>query len=375
VLEHNFTGPEFTVGIEEELMLLDPDGWGLCQRIEDLLELVPDEMEGQVKPELFKAVLEIATRPHDDVPSAGRELVSLRERVIEIVESQGMAIGAAATHPFARCADQEIVDRERYRELVDELGIIALNELIFGTHVHVGIEGADRAIYVADGIRRNLPMFLALSTNSPFWQGERTGLMSSRVPIFRSFPREGIPPHYGTWEIFSHRVEMMMRAGAIEDYTFLWWDVRPHPKLGTVETRIFDQQTRVEHTISFAAMVASLAHRLCHLYDEDEPLIEYPTELIDDNKIRAARHGIDGQLIDFRAGRRVPAPEMVRELVALLAPHADELGCRAELEGIEDLLTNGTGSHRQIAFADANGNDLRALTAEIAERTHPQSPA
>jgi carboxylate-amine ligase len=371
LLEHAFTGPEFTVGIEEELMLLDPDGWGLCQRIEDLIALVPDELDGQVKPELFKAVLEIATKPHDDVPSAGRELVALRERVIGIVESQGMALGAAATHPFARCADQEIVDRPRYRELVDELGIIALNELIFGTHIHVGIEGADRAIYVADGIRRYLPMFLALSTNSPFWQGERTGLMSSRVPIFRSFPREGIPPHYGTWEIFSHRIELMMRAGAIEDYTFLWWDVRPHPKLGTVETRIFDQQTRVEHTVSFAALVVSLAHRLCALYDDDEPLIEYPTELIDDNKIRAARHGIDGPLIDFRAGRRVPAPEMVRELVELLHPHADELGCRAELDGVEDLLVNGTGSHRQIAIADANDQDLRALTAEIAQATRP----
>ena len=132
--------------------------------------------------------------------------------------------------------------------------------------------------------------------------------MSSRVPIFRSFPREGIPPHYGTWEIFSNRVEMMMRAGAIEDYTFLWWDVRPHPNLGTVETRIFDQQTRVEHTISLAALVICLAHRLCMLYDDDEPLVEYPSELIDDNKIRAARHGTDGRLIDFRAGRQVPAP-------------------------------------------------------------------
>ncbi|MDX6580943.1 MAG: glutamate---cysteine ligase / carboxylate-amine ligase [Solirubrobacterales bacterium] len=371
MLEHEFTGPEFTVGIEEELMILDPDGWGLAQRIEDLLAACPPEIEGQVKPELFKAVLEIATKPHDDVAAAGRELVALREAVIEITESAGMAIAAAATHPFARPADQEIVDRPRYHELVDELGIIALNELIFGTHVHVGIEGADRAIYVADGIRRYLPLFLALSANSPFWEGERTGLMSSRVPVFRSFPREGIPPHYGTWEIFSHRVEMMMRAGAIEDYTFLWWDVRPHPNLGTVETRIFDQQTRVEHTVSLAALVVSLAHRMCGLYDDDEPLVEYPTELIDDNKIRAARHGTDGKLIDFRAGRQVPAPEMARTLVARLAPNADELGCRAELDGIEDLLVNGTGAHRQIEIADRNGQDLAALTEEIARTTKP----
>jgi carboxylate-amine ligase len=234
---------------------------------------------------------------------------------------------------------------------VDELGIIARNELIFGTHVHVAIEGADRAIYVADGIRRYLPLLLALSTNSPFWQGHQTGLMSSRVPIFRSFPREGIPPHYGTWEIYKHRVELMMRAGAIEDYTFLWWDVRPHPRFGTVETRIFDQQTHVEHTVSLAALVATLAHRLSKAYDSEEPLVEYPSELIDDNKIRAARWGIDGRLVDFRAGEQVPAGDMARELIGRLAPHADELGCRAELDGIADLLDNGSGAHRQLAMA------------------------
>jgi carboxylate-amine ligase len=371
VLEHNFNGPEFTVGIEEELMLLDPDGWGVSQSIERLLADLPPELEGQVKPELFQAVLEIATQPCDDLPSAGRELAALREAVIEIVESEGLALGAAATHPFANCDDQEIVDRPRYRELVDELGTIALHELIFGTHVHVGIEGADRAIYVADGIRRYLPLFLALSVNSPFFEGERTGLMSSRVPVFRSFPREGIPPHYGTWEIFSNRVEMMMRAGAIEDYTFLWWDVRPHPNLGTVETRIFDQQTRVEHTISLASLVISLAHRLCALYDEDEPLVEYPSELIDDNKIRAARHGTDGKLIDFRAGKQVPAKEMASELVELLTPNAEELGCRAELEGIGDLCEHGTGAHRQLEIVRGNGDDLRDLTRQIAETTKP----
>ena len=371
MLDHNFTGPEFTVGIEEELMILDPDGWGLAQAIESLLADVPAELDGQVKPELFQSVLEIATKPCDGVAEAGRELIALREAVIAITERKGLAIGAAATHPFARPADQLIVDRRRYHELVHELGIIALNELIFGTHVHVAIEGPDRAIYVADGIRRYLPLFLALSVNSPFWQGERTGLMSSRVPIFRSFPREGIPPHYGTWEIFSHRCEMMMRAGAIEDYTFMWWDVRPHPNLGTVETRVFDQQTRVENTVSLAALVVSLAHRLCALYDDDEPLVEYPSELIDDNKIRAARHGTDGRLIDFRAGKQVPAPVMARELVELLAGHAEALGCRAELEAVEDLLTNGTGAHRQLAIADANGEDLHALTEQIARVTKP----
>jgi glutamate---cysteine ligase / carboxylate-amine ligase len=371
LIEHNFTGPEFTVGIEEELMILDPHGWGLAQEIESLLAAVPAELEGQVKPELFQAVLEIATKPCDSIGEAAAELVSLREAVIGITERAGLAIGAAATHPFARCSDQQIVERPRYRELVDELGTIALQELIFGTHVHVGIEGADKAIYVADGIRRYLPLFLALSVNSPFWEGRRTGLMSSRVPVFRGFPREGIPPHYGTWEIFSHRVEMMMRAGAIEDYTFLWWDVRPHPNLGTVETRIFDQQTRVENTVSLAALVVALAHRLAGLHDEDEPLVEYPTELIDDNKIRAARHGTDGKIIDFRAGRQLRAPQMARELIELLMPDAEALGCAGELAAVEDLLSNGTGAHRQLAIVRANGEDLRALTEQIAETTKP----
>jgi carboxylate-amine ligase len=196
-------------------------------------------------------------------------------------------------------------------------------------------------------------------------------MMSSRTPIFRTFPRVGIPPYYGSWDIYSHRVELMMRGGAIEDYTYLWWDVRPHPNLGTVETRIFDQQTRVEHTVSLASLVLCLAHRLCMRYDEDEPLVEYPSELIDDNKIRAARHGTDGKLIDFRAGRQVPAPEMARDLIALLRPDAVELGCAAELDAVEDLLANGTGAHRQLAIARDNGDDLRALVAEIVEHSRP----
>ncbi len=370
MLEHNFKGPPFTVGIEEELMLLDGDSLDLAQEIDRFLEAVPEEVSGQVKPELMQAVLEIATRPCATVADAGAELASLRQVVIDTAAGLGLLVGAAATHPFALCADQKIVDRPRYRELIEQLGYIAKREIIFGTHVHVAIDGPDRAIYVADGIRRYLPLLLALSANSPFWEGENTGMMSSRVPVFRAFPREGIPPHYGTWEIYSNRVELMMRAGAIEDYTFLWWDVRAHPKLGTVEVRCLDQQTRVEHTVALASLVASLAHRLCELYDAGEPMVEYPTELIDDNKIRAAVRGIDGRLIDFRRGEQIAAPEMARDLVELLADHADALDCRKGLDQVEDLLTNGTGAHRQLAMFEQTG-DLRAIVAEIVERSRP----
>ena len=370
VLEHNFNGPPFTVGIEEELMILDPEGWDLSQSIETILADLPPELEGQVKPELFQSVLEIATEPCPDLSSAASSLERLRRESEAIADRHGLRIAAAGTHPFALWEEQAIVDRDRYHLLVDQLRYVVLQELVFGTHVHVAIEGADRAIYVADGIRRYMPLLLALSANSPFWRGQNTQMMSARTPVFRAFPRVGIPPHYGTWEIFSHRIELMMRAGAIEDYTFLWWDVRAHPKLGTVETRIFDQQTRVEHTISLAAMTVCLAHRLCALYDDDEPLVEYPTELVDDNKVRAAIRGTDGKLIDFRRGEQVAAPEMARGLIQLLGDHADELGCRHELEGIEDLLQHGTGAHRQMAMYERNP-DMSALVAEIAEKSRP----
>src|SRR3954452_25528555 len=279
MLEHRFNGPPFTIGIEEELMLLDARSLDLAHEIEAVLDAVPAELEGQVKPELMQSVLEVATTPCDDVRTAGEQLHVLRHSVAEIAEQRGLLVAASGTHPFAHWEEQRIVDRPRYHELVDELGYIALQELIFGTHVHVAIEGPDKAIYVADGIRRYLPLLLALSSNSPFWRGEQTGLMSSRTPVFRAFPRVGIPPHYGTWEIYSHRVEQMMRGGAIEDYTFMWWDVRPHPNLGTVETPVFDQQTTLEHTVGLAALTIALAHRMCALHDAEEPLGEFPSEL------------------------------------------------------------------------------------------------
>ena len=370
MLEHKFNGPPFTLGIEEELMLIDSDSLDLAQAIERLLEVVPKGFAGQVKPELMQAVLEIATKPCGTVREAGDQLRELRQVVIDAAATQGLLVGAAGTHPFAKTDDQLVTERPRYRELAKELGYIAQREIIFGTHVHVGIRGPDRAIYVADGIRRYLPLLLALSANSPFWEGHGTGMKSSRVPVFRAFPREGIPPHYGTWEIFSNRVELMMRAGAIEDYTFLWWDVRPHPNLGTVEVRIFDQQTRVDHTMALASLVVSLAHRLCALYDRKEPMVEYPSELVDDNKVRAAVQGTDGVLIDFRSGERIAAPQMAHDLVVLLGEHADALGCRAELEGVEDLIVNGTGAHRQLEMYERTG-DLHGLVAEIVETSRP----
>src|SRR5262245_28808849 len=367
-MDHQFNGPPFTIGVEEELMLLDPDGLGLAQEIERVLAAVPEDLSEQVKPELLQAVLEIATKPCASVGDAAEELRSLRRTVAGIAEDLGLLLGASGTHPFARWEEQEIVDRPRYRELAEELGYIALRELIFGTHVHVAIEGADRAIYVADGIRLFLPLLLALSANSPFWRGWPTGLASARTPVFRAFPRCGVPPHYGDWETYTERVDLMVRAGAIDDYTYMWWDVRPHPKFGTVETRIFDQQTKIDDTVALTALTASLAHALSAHFDDGAPNVDFPLELIDDTKVRAALGGLEGELVDFAHRKRVAATKMALDLVDELRVDAVELGCDSELDGIREIVEHGTGSQRQLDVWEREG-DLEQLMRRIVEAT------
>lgn len=371
-MQHEFTGPAFTIGIEEELMLIDEEGLDLAQGMHEVMAAVPESHEGQVKYELFQSVLEIATTPCKGIDDAATELADLRRLVAGIAEERGMLVGAAGTHPFAKWENQRIVEKQRYMELVEDLRFIARQELIFGTHVHVGIDGPEKAIYVADGIRRYLPLLLALSTNSPFWRGEQTGMMSARTPVFRAFPRVGIPPHYGSWEIYNHRVDGMVRSGAIEDYTYLWWDVRPHPKLGTVETRIFDQQTRLDLTLAMAALTQCLAHRLSHLFDESEPLVEQPSELVDDNKIRAALRGMEGDLIDLRHREPISAIDLARRLLSELGDHADELGCRSWLEPIDQIFSEGSGARRQLRLYERDG-DLRKVVRAIVERTRPEN--
>lgn len=373
VLEHNFSGTPFTLGIEEELMICDAESLELSQSIEVILRDVPDGIPGEVKPELMQSVLEVATLPCSGIAEAADQLRTLRRTVREVAARHGLAIGAAGTHPAALYEKQLIVDRPRYLELAAELGWIAQRELIFGTHVHVGIDGAEKAIYVADGMRGYLPLLLGMSANSPLWRGRTTGLMSSRTPVFRSFPRVGIPPYYGTWDIYSHRVEQMMRGGAIPDYTYLWWDVRPHPNLGTVELRVFDQQTRIEHTIGFAALSQALAHRLAADYDEGVPSIEHPHELIDDNKVRAAVVGIEGKLIDFDQGLEVPGETMARGVIDDLGEHARELGCDSELGILRDLSENGTGARRQLNWLSEHG-DVGGLMREIVDASDPDAP-
>jgi carboxylate-amine ligase len=369
-VEHRFTGPSYTLGIEEELMILDPDTLDLASAVETLLAAVPDG-PGTAAPELMESVLEVATSPCANTAEAGAELRDLRRRVHDTARAHGLTIGSAGTHPYAMWEDQRIVQRDRYRELVNELRFVARQELIFGAHVHVGVDDPDKAIHVANGMRVHVPLLLAVSVNSPFWRADATGLVSSRMPIFRAFPRVGIPPYYHGFEDYARRIAFMVRAKVVEDYTWLWYDVRPHPRFGTVEVRAMDAQTRVEHTLGIAALIQAMVKELAEHYEAGHRLSEYPYEMLDENKWIAARRGLDAPLVDLPGETRVLARDLARRVIDRLRPHAEELGSAAELDGLEDILARGTGASRQILVYEAN-HDLRDVMSEIVDKTVPE---
>ncbi len=364
-MEHQFTGPAFTIGIEEELMILDAESLELVNAIETLLE---PSATGEIKPELMESVLEVSTDPCRNVPEAGAQLRALRRQVIETAGARNLAIGSAGTHPFAMWEDQRIVARPRYRDLISALRFVARQELIFGMHVHVGLDDPEKAIHVANGMRVHMPVLLGLSANSPFWRADPTGLASTRTPIFRAFPRVGIPPTYKDWDDYARRIEFMIEARVIEDYTYLWHDVRPHPKFGTVEVRVMDSQTHVEHTLGLTALVQALVHELSDHFESGKKLSRYPFEMLDENKWLAARHGLDGELVDLPRSHRVSTRELARRLIDRMREHCQQLGSEAELEAVEDLLARGNGAARQVVVYEAN-HDLREVMAEIVAAT------
>src|SRR3954464_9131567 len=322
-MEHDFTGPSYTIGIEEELMILDAESLDLSNSIETLLDATSG---GEVRPELMESVLEVATSPTRNTAEAGPQLKGLRRAVIQAAREKGLRIGSAGTHPFALWEEQRIVARPRYRDLIAALRFVARQEIIFGLHVHVGLDDADKAIHVANGMRVHAAVLLALSANSPFWRGDATGLASSRMPIFRQFPRVGMPPAYDGWADFERRIGFMVDSGVIEDYTYLWYDVRPHPNFGTVEIRAMDAQTRVEHTLALAALIQAMVKELAEHFEAGKQLADYPYEMLDENKWLAARHGMDGELVDLPERRLVSAKDLARRLYDRLREHARDLG-------------------------------------------------
>jgi carboxylate-amine ligase len=372
-MEHAFTGPAYTLGIEEELMIVDEETLDLSNSIERLLSDLGDvPTEGEVKPELMEGVCEIATTPVKNTVEAGAQLRALRRTVNQVAQQSGLAIGSAGTHPFALWEDQRVVARPRYRDLISGLQFVARQEIIFGIHVHVGVDDPDKAIHVTNGMRVHAPLLLALSANSPFWRGDSTGLDSTRTPVFRAFPRVGIPPRYDDFADWVRRIEFMMESKVIGDYTYLWYDVRPHPNFGTVEIRVMDSQTRVEQTLALAALVQAMVKELCEHYDSGVDLSRYPYEMLDENKWLAARHGLGGALVDLPKRDRVPVPELARRLMERLRPHAEELGSQDDFDCIEDILDKGNGASRQRTVYEAN-HDLREVVREILDATVPEA--
>jgi carboxylate-amine ligase len=365
-VQANFTGPSYTIGIEEELMILDPGSYALANSIDALLDECDDPEH--VKPELLECVLEIATSPARDVRSAGEQLRELRRSVCDAAGRRGLCIGSAGTHPFAMWEDQRVTAQERYRDLISSLRVVARRELIFGLHVHVGIDDAEKAIHVANGMRAQTPLLLALSANSPFWRAQQTGLASTRMPIFRAFPRVGLPPAYDGWGDFERRIGFMMEAGVIEDYTYLWYDVRPHPNLGTVEIRAMDAQTRVEHTIGLAALIQAMVRELAEHFEQGGELGHHPHEILDENRWLAARHGLEGELVHLPSSERVATKVLVRRLVERLESHAQDLGSTTELDAVSDLIERGGGAHRQQVVYEAN-HDFTEVVRDVVSAT------
>jgi carboxylate-amine ligase len=372
VLDHRFgSGGPLTVGVEEEYMLLDRETFDLVSGVEPLLDRFADtELAPQLKPELMQCVLESGTVVCDTVPDAGNDLRRLRAYVAQEARAAGMRLGSGGTHPFSLFEHQKITARDRYRELVEMLQYIARRELVFGMHVHVAVPSPGVALEVMEGVLIELPVLLALSANSPFWRGEQSGLQSTRTAIFAAMPRSGLPPRFESYDDYAESVAFMEATGAIGDYTHLWWDVRPHPRLGTIEVRVMDVQTRVEYAAALAAYVQCLVALYVERCKAGNPPPRYHRMLLAENKWLAARYGLDAPLMDLSAGKRIKmaARTLVRRRLRELRQIARDLGCADELAHVEWILQHGNGAQRQMQVYNAN-RDIREVAEEIAIAT------
>ena len=342
----------------------------LVSRIDEILSKVEDdeENEGRVKPELLQSVVEVATNVAGSVGEALEDLVRLRRRVRDAAAESGALVASAGTHPFSRYEHQEVTDHPRYRELVDDMRWVAERELIFGLHVHVGLDTPDKAIACANAARTFLPELLALSVNSPFWQGRPTGIASTRVKVFDAFPRSGLPPAFSSFEEFELVVDRAVKTNCFSDYTFIWWDLRPHPRLGTIEFRICDSQTRTDSVALLAAFTQSLVATLAADFEQRGALPIQPITLVAENKWRAARDGLHAELVDLEHDTERPAPEALRALADRCLPAARRLGCARELELLDDVLARGSGADEQARLYEETGS-LLAVAQWLAQET------
>lgn len=362
------TRPSFTLGIEEEFQVIDPETRELRSHIEQIVNAGISRLKDEIKREMHQPVIEVGTPVCADIHEARREVVRLRREIISLGRENGVVIAAAGTHPFTHWANVPITPNPRYQQLVSDFQMVARANLVFGLHVHVAVEDNEARIQLMNAVRYFLPHVFAMSVNSPFWCGRNTGWQSYRCKVFDRFPRTGIPDFFGSWGEFEDFVKTLVMTGCIDNGKRIWWDVRPHPFFPTLEYRICDIPMRVDETICFAALFQALTVKLWKLYSGNMGWRLYRRSLISENKMRAARWGLDGKLIDFGKKTEVSIEELLQELLAFVDDVLDELGSRKEAWYVAEIVRNRPGAARQLRVHEQTGS-LQAVVDYIAQET------
>lgn len=358
----------FTLGIEEEYQIIDPETRELRSYITQILEQGRLVLQEQLKPEMMQSVVEVGTHVCRTADEARAEIVRLRGAIASLAANQGLTIAAAGTHPFSSWEAQEIYPHERYYGVVNEMQDAARQLLIFGMHVHVGMPDLELGIQIQNVARYFLPHLLLLSNSSPFWMGRQTGFKSYRSLIFSNFPRTGIPSEYASINEFNSYIDLLVKTGSIDNGKKVWWDIRPHPIFGTIEVRICDLCTRVDETIAIAALIQAIFVKIYKLFTCNMTFRVYRRALINENKWRAMRYGLDGDLIDFGKQQSIAARDLLTELVEFVDDVVDDLGSRQAVEYVYRILENGTSADRQLATYERTG-DLKAVVDQIVRET------
>ena len=364
---------QFTLGIEEEFQIIDPQTRELRSHVSEILDEGRMLLGEQIKPEMIQSQIEVGTGICKNIQEARADITNLRSVISTLAKKNGLTIVAASTHPISRWQDQKIFDDDRYELLVQELQTVARSLLIFGVHVHVGVADRERQIHIMNASRYFLPHVLALSTSSPFWMGHNTGLKSYRSEIFKQFPRTDIPDHFDSYAGFERYVELLVKTGCINDGKKIWWDCRPHPYFPTLEFRICDIPTRVDDTIAIAALFQAIVAKLYKLMDSNMGFRLYRRMLIQENKWRAVRYGLQGKMIDFGKNKEVPVVDLIRELLDFVDDVVDELDSRKEIEHIHTILERGTSADEQLRVYKET-NDLKAVVDHLIELTAENVP-
>jgi glutamate---cysteine ligase / carboxylate-amine ligase len=361
--------PTFTIGIEEEYQTIDPDTRDLRSHIQaELLEKGKILLQERVKAEMHQSVVEVGTNICKNIKEAKTEVKALRRHIIKLASDNGLRVASVATHPFSDWRTQEIHPDERYKNIIEDMQLVARANLIFGLHVHIGIDDRETAIHMMNHARYFLPHILALSTNSPFWLGMNTGLKSYRCKVFDKFPRTNIPDYFPSWGEYENFIKLLIKTNCIDNAKKIWWDIRPHPFFNTLEFRVCDIPMRADETIAIAALIQATVAKLHKLYTANQGFRLYRRALIMENKWRAARYGLDGKMIDFGKQKEVPARDLVHEYLDFIDDVVDELDSREELNYIHEILERGSGADRQLRVFQDTG-DLKKVVDYIIEET------